>query len=349
MNHRDENIEPPLKIGRRRAVSVSGEALVKMRPMFPDSPSPLPLLVEPTVEGVDLVAWCGANKSLIEEKIAHHGGILFRGFGLRSVERLQEVVRGLYGDLLEYIDRVQPRRALEAKVYSSTEYPPEQSIEFHNEASYAANWPLKIFFLCLQPSREGGETPIADGRRVLGRLSEPTRRTFAERGLCYVRNMGDGFGISWQTSFQTDDRGRMEEFCRANAVEIEWKGGDRLRTRSVRPAVARHPRTGEWVWFNAAISSHVTTLPPEAQRALLSQYREEDLPKHVFHADGSPIDLAMLEEVREAFRAETVTFTWQAGDLLMLDNMLACHGRWPYRGERKVVVAMAEAVGLSDL
>lgn len=346
-----ENLAEPglgkLKSIRRRAVEAGAVGLVRARPLR--EAGDLPLLIEPVVDGVDVVAWAEANRPFIEESLLRHGGILFRGFGVDSVPRLQEVVRALYGEPLAYLDRVQPRREVADQVYTSTEYPPDQTIEMHNEASYAARWPLRIFFCCLLPSEWGGETPIADGRRVLARLSPEVRRCFAEKGLMYVRNMGDGFGISWQTAFQTDDREQMEEFCRENQVEVEWKGGDRLRTRSLRPAIVRHPRTGEEVWFNAAISSHVSTLDPATRQALLAEYREEDLPKHVFHADGSAIDPAMLEAVREAFRQESVAFSWQRGDLLLLDNMLATHGRRPYGGARKVVVAMAVPVSVRDL
>lgn len=336
-----------LKSIRRRAIEPGTGGLVRMRPLRPDGD--LPLLIEPAVDGVDLAAWVAAHREPVEESLLKTGGILFRGFGIDSVPRFQEIVRALYGELLSYQDRVQPRSEVAGNVYTSTEFPPEHTIEMHNEASYAARWPLRIFFFCLLPSEVGGETPIADGRRILARLAPEVRRRFEEKGLQYVRNMGDGFGISWQTAFQTGDRGRMEEFCRENRVEVEWKGGDRLRTRSVRPAIVRHPRTGEAAWFNAAVSSHVSTLDPATRQALLSEYREEDLPKHVFHGDGSPIEPDLLEAVREAFREEAVAFPWQKGDVLLLDNMLALHGRNPYRGARKVVVAMAEPMSLWDL
>jgi alpha-ketoglutarate-dependent taurine dioxygenase len=37
-----------------------------------------------------------------------------------------------------------------------------------------------------------------------------------------------------------------------------------------------------------------------------------------------------------------VAFPWQKGDILMVDNMLAAHGREPFTGPRKIMVAMAE-------
>jgi alpha-ketoglutarate-dependent taurine dioxygenase len=49
-----------------------------------------------------------------------------------------------------------------------------------------------------------------------------------------------------------------------------------------------------------------------------------------------------VEQIRQAYRQETVAFPWQKGDLLMLDNMLVAHGRNPFSGERKVIVSMAE-------
>jgi hypothetical protein len=51
--------------------------------------------------------------------------------------------------------------------------------------------------------------------------------------------------------------------------------------------------------------------------------------------------------VREAYRQETVTFPWQEGDILMLDNMLVAHGRSPFVGSRKIAVGMSETYSYS--
>ena len=46
---------------------------------------------------------------------------------------------------------------------------------------------------------------------------------------------------------------------------------------------------------------------------------------------------------RLALRAETVTFPWRRGDVLLLDNMLTAHGRRPFTGDRRVLVAMGNS------
>ncbi|MFL6253469.1 MAG: TauD/TfdA family dioxygenase, partial [Pyrinomonadaceae bacterium] len=175
------------------------------------------------------------------------------------------------------------------------------------------------------------------------------RERFAEKGWMYVRNFGDGLGLDWRTVFQTTERAVVEEHCRRHGIEFEWKDGGRLRTRSVRPAVARHPRTSEMVWFNHATFFHVTTLEPPVRELLMREFDERDLPTNTFYGDGSPIEESVADELREAYRQETVVFPWQRGDLLVLDNMLTAHGRRPYAGERRILVGMAEPVSHDEI
>jgi alpha-ketoglutarate-dependent taurine dioxygenase len=215
-------------------------------------------------------------------------------------------------------------------------------ILFHNESSHLPTWPLRQFFSCILPSETGGETPLADVRRVLGRISPETRERFRERKVMYVRNYDEGLGLDWREVFQTEDRAAVERYCAAAGITAEWGEGDRLRTRQVAQAVARHPQTGEEVWFNHAAFFHVSRLDARVREALLEAVGEEHLPNNSFYGDGGAIEPSALEEVAAAYDAETVAFPWQAGDILMLDNMLVAHGRRPYTGARKILVAMTE-------
>lgn len=327
--------------GGRRAVSLTQEGLVHVRPMATDRG--LPLLVEPAVAGsVDLVEWIRSNRSRLAGELAKHGGILFRGFEVEGISGCERLIEAVSDRALEYRERSSPRSNVGGNIYSSTDYPSDQNIFLHNENSYQEAFPLKIFFSCITPSAQGGETPIADCRRVYERIDPKVRSRFLDEGWMYVRNFGAGFGLPWQTVFQTSDRIEVESYCREHGIDTEWKDGNRLATRAVRRAAGRHPRTGENTWFNHATIFHVTTLAPAVRDALLAEFAEEDLPSNSYYGSGAPIEPEVLEHLREAYHRETVIFPWQKGDFLMLDNMLVAHGRQPFSGERKVVVGMAE-------
>jgi alpha-ketoglutarate-dependent taurine dioxygenase len=327
---------------KRKAVNLSIKELITTKPLNPDKR--LPLLITPTIDDVSLVAWAKDSREFIDRSLLDHGGILLRGFGIKTSEELEEFIRAVSGESLEYRERSSPRSQVGGNIYTSTDYPADQSIFLHNENSYQSVWPLRIFFFCAQAAKEGGETPIADCRRVLERIRPEVRRRFAEKGWMYVRNFGDGFGLDWKIVFQTSDKAVVEEHCRKNRILLEWKSGDRLKTRAIRPALRKHPRTEEMVWFNHATFFHVSTLEPKIRDGLLSNFKEEDLPANTYYGDGLPIEPYVLDELRDAYHQETVQFPWNEGDILLLDNMLTAHGRSPYVGPRKILVGMSEPI-----
>lgn len=329
---------------RRRLISVSEESMVHAEPMF--AGPRLPLVITPVTHGVDLMTWVAENKTYIADRLLEHGGILFRDFGVRTTPEFERFIELASGEMLEYSERSSPRsRVTDRNIYTSTDYPPSQSIFVHNENSYKRNFNLKIFFFCETPALQGGATPIADCRNVYSRITPEVRDRFVEKGWMYTRNYGDGFGLDWQTTFQTTDKNVVEEHCRRNGITTEWTSDGRLKTRAVLPAVIKHPVSGETVWFNHATFFHVSTLEASLREGLLASFENEaDLPTNTYYGDGSPIEPETLDELREAYRQETVSFPWQRGDILMLDNILAAHGRAPYEGPRKILVGMTELV-----
>ncbi|MEO4048124.1 TauD/TfdA family dioxygenase [Pseudomonas sp. CAU 1711] len=303
----------------------------------------LPLLVEPPEGDGNWRHWLPALQELARTRLPDVGGLLLRGFDVLGEQPFQQLARAFGHELLGYEFGSTPRQAVEQGVYTSTEYPAHQVIPLHNEQSYTLAWPLKIWFHCVQPSVEGGETPIADSRLIYRRLDPALRERFAERRLMYVRNYGNGLDLPWEQAFNTADRAEVERFCRAGRIEFEWKADGELRTRQVCQAVARHPRTGDMVWFNQAHLFHVSNLAPAVREGLLAVVEDPlDLPRNVYYGDGSPLEEDALAQIRDVLDACTVRFPWQQGDVLMLDNMLVAHGRASFKGSRKVIVAMAE-------
>ena len=330
---------PP--VFRRKPITGTSEGLVKMSPALADKT--LPLSIQPTLRGIDPAAWAHDNVELIESLLQKHGALIFQNFDINSVEDFQNFTAAVSGDkLMQYTERSSPRHEVKGFIYTSTDYPADQAIFPHNEHSYSLSWPMKLYLCCETPPLKGGETPIGDCRRILQRIPAKTRDKFAEKGWMYVRNFGDGFGLPWQTAFNTTDTQKVEEYCRSHDIQFHWKSGNRLRTTQVRPALATHPVTGEEVWFNHATFFHITTLDRNLQQALRAGFKEEDLPNNTYYGDGTPIDDEVAESLRQAYMQEMVKLPWNKGDLLIVDNMLVSHSRSPYEGPRKILFAMAE-------
>ena len=261
---------------------------------------------------------------------------------MNGTSEFEQFIQGISGELLDYPYRSTPRSQVMGNIYTSTEYPADQFIPLHNEMAYSSSWPMKIWFFCITVAEQGGETPIADSRKVFQHIDTKIKEQFIQKKIMYVRNYGKGLDLQWENVFQTSQKLEVETYCRKAGIEFEWKDGNHLRTRQVCQAVATHPKTGETVWFNQAHLFHVSNLKPEVREFLLSIFKESDLPRNTYYGDGSPIETSILDEIREIYQQEAVTFTWRKGDILMLDNMLTAHGRMPFLGSRKIVVGMAE-------
>ena len=332
---------------QRKPIRLSQTHLIKPELLQPETL--LPLVVKPAMEELNLITWAASHQEWIDTHLLQHGGILFRNFNVKHTTEFEQFIQGISGTLLDYSYRSTPRRQVSGKIYTSTEYPATQSIPLHNEMAYSLNWPLKIWFFCVQSAEQGGETPIADSRKVFQRIAPDIKEKFSRKKVMYVRNYSDKFDLSWENVFQTKNKADVEQYCRKAGIEFEWKDGNQLRTRQVCQGIATHPTTGEKVWFNQAHLFHVSNLDPEIRQSLLGAIKEEDLPRNAYYGDGSPIEISVLDEIRQAYQQETITFSWQNGDILMLDNMLAAHGRLPFVGSRKVLVGMANPFEANNL
>lgn len=323
---------------------------VEIRTGFIDEEKKLPLVITPKHQGLPIREFVKANQKEIEANLLKYGGILFRGFQVDGVEDFEATVESCYGSLIDYNDRITHRTQVQGKIYTATDFPPELEIILHNEHSFAAQFPMRIFFYCIEAAEKGGETPIADVRRVYKQIDPSITKPFKEKGVLYVRNLSGGpFGFTWQEVYQTQDKAEMERFCKESETGYDWIDENKVRTKQLRPAIAKHPVTGELLWMNHATLLNVFAIEPKLQKMLLKLFKEKDLPNNTFYGDGTSISKDVIGELRKAYDVETIAFRWEPGDVLMLDNMLVAHGRKPFSGKRKVVVAMAKPVSWKEL
>jgi alpha-ketoglutarate-dependent taurine dioxygenase len=312
-----------------------------------DSEKGFPLVVRPAAGKADvgaLISWCRDHREELETAILRHGAVLFRGYGADNLDALVDFRSALVGEALDYVDGNSPRTKLDRKVYTTTEYPADQEISMHNELSYSAKWPERLYLCCVTPPETGGETPVADCRRIVDALRPETARAFTEQRVCYVRNLHDGVGLgpSWQATFETESREEVEAFCTAGKIDFRWKDDGGLWLSQLGHGITKHPKTGESIWFNQVDQFHPTNLPPEVCEYLTFEFegRENELPMWSCFEDGTPISSEIYDEIRRVNRAESVYAPWESGDLMIVDNMLCMHGRNHYTGSRKILVTM---------
>lgn len=291
---------------------------------------------------LNIFDWVKENKFLLENYLIKNGGILLRNFNIHSLSEFNRIAQILSPDLLDYVYRSTPRTKLGGKIYTATEYPADRTIPLHNENAYSRSWPNKIFFFSVIVSSDGGETPIADSRNVYKKIDPQVKDKFEKHGVMYIRNYTKGIDLSWQEVFQTEEEVKVEKYCRANNIEFKWKEGyPELTTRQTCQATLVHPTSGESVWFNQAHLFHISSLDEESRLSLINELREENIPRNASYGNGEPFEIEVLDHVREVYNQEKVKFKWHKGDIMILDNILMAHGREPYKGERKVAVAMA--------
>lgn len=329
---------PKPDLSRRRAITVSEDGLVRMRLLHPNGSL---LVIGPNTAGVDLADWSRTTSPLVNNLLLKHGALLFRGFNLGDVERFERFALTICSELFNE-NGEHPRQSLGNSVYTPVFYPPEQFLLWHNENSFNLRWPRKILFGCVEPASSGGETPVVDSRKVYEMIEPDIRERFESKGVMYVRNYGRGLGLDWTTVFRTTDPKEVEAQCEREGLECEWKDKDRLRTRCVRPAVVRHPQTGEPAWFTQAQHWHISCLDSSTRTAIQDLFDEPDWPRHCYYGDGSAIPDSEMESILGVYARLEQSFPWERGDVLVVDNLLMAHARKPFTGTRKLLVTMGE-------
>jgi alpha-ketoglutarate-dependent taurine dioxygenase len=300
-----------------------------------------------SVTTADAARWAAEHRTALRALATEHGALLVRGLALRDHAEIEAVFRQL-GDLMTETEAFAPRQCYAHGVYSSSKWPPNQPMCMHHELSYVSEPPGLMLFACPIPPAVGGATPIADSPTALNALSADLVERFERLGWLLIRNYNDDIGASFAEAFGTDDPRAVESYCRANAIEFEWQGEGELRTRQRRTAVVHHPISGQRCWFNQIAFLNEWTIDPEVREYLVDLYGADGLPFNTRFGNGDPIGPDVIQSINEVYEANSARERWQAGDLMLVDNIRTAHGREPFEGSREVLVAMADAVHLTD-
>lgn len=318
-----------------------------------------PLVVEPTERDGTLdqfLKTISQNKEDLKKDLLKNGALLFRNFPVANEHDFASVIKSLgAGKFIDYIGGDSPRNKIIDGVYTSTEAPPSVKIPLHNELSFVKNYPKHIYFYCHVAPQANGETIIADARKVFQSVDESVKKRFIEKNLryssCYYYqsrfwqfvNKYQKSHKSWIDVFETHDKEDVENKCRQNDFDFKWHGNDWLQISQTRPAVLSHPITNEQVWFNQV---HLYDFNPKLLGfwrylgAKLVYMKKHKRLHEAFFGDHSRIPQKDIYHILDVLDRNTVYFPWKKGDVLVLDNVLAMHGRATFTGKRRVMTAM---------
>jgi alpha-ketoglutarate-dependent taurine dioxygenase len=297
---------------------------------------------------VNLPEWARQHRGELDTLVTLHGAILFRGFSISGVDEFEQVTdAAVDGNWVEYREAATPRSSVTAHISTSTEYPASLRIYVHNENSHVTSWPLYLFFYCCIPAKAGGATPLADCRAIRQRLPPSVVSAFEQKGWLYRRNFLTTSSTPWTKVFGTNQEKDVADYCRANYMTPEWNERG-LTVTYRRWATLPHPKTGDLLWFNHGTFFNRHTLDPALRHALRS-VSDERLASNTYFGDGTPIGDDVMTALDDAYTSETIRFAWNAGDILMVDNMRLAHGRESYIGAREVYVAMKQQIHCSQI
>ena len=305
-----------------------------------------PLVLQCGTSGATLratVDWVRAHRAELHEQAERHGAILFRGFPLSSPEDFDAFVAGFqlpnfpYNESLSNAVRVNWTE----RVFSANEAPPDVTIYFHHEMAQTPIFPAKLFFFCQRAADEGGETPICRSDVLFDRLAERCpafAQDCEEKGLQYTNvmpadnDLKSGMGRSWQSTLGAGSREEAEQRLERLGYSWEWLDDGCLRATSpVLPAV-REVAPGRKAFFNQLI-------------AAFQGWKDSrnDPAKAIRFGDGTPLDRNAVNIATALANELTFDVPWQPGDAVLVDNLLAMHGRRTFRGTRKVLASLADA------
>lgn len=337
-------LQSPFSI-KKKAQTLNFRAKEQTRSYFFDDAEALPLVVSPAVPDLDPFFWAEQQQDWIHKQVARYGAVLFRGFAIEEPQAFQAFAAKLCHELFaEYGDLPKAGN----KIYKVTPYPPDKTIYFHNESSHLKRFPSRQFFYCKQPAAEGGRTPIVDCQKLYQALNPSLVDRLSRHGLTYCRHFIPGIDVSWQEFFHSDNPQEVTDYCRAQGIDCTWEG-EALLTRQNAPAVIRHPDTGALILFNQIQLHHPAFLDPAVREQLETLYTPDRFPRQVTFGNGDPIDDDVAKAMAELYWQHAVSFPWQHGDVLLVDNLRISHGRLPYTPPRAMFVAMGDLIHQSQV
>jgi alpha-ketoglutarate-dependent taurine dioxygenase len=291
------------------------------------------------------------DPAAVDDLLRQHGAVLWRGFDL-DVAGFKALTERYSADFDDYRGGGMrmpgfDREAIGGDVTVMTTTGGSQSfgLPLHGELYYNDSHPDLVWFCCLRPAAQAGQTTLAWATALFDAIAPQHQTYFAGRTLAYEHHLSDG---AWRTAFQTGEIGEAAAAAARRGLAFDYQPEqDAVRTRYLAPAVQADPVNGRPGFINSALVVHIgewafrsgwvrTNIRPDAAA---------NAPLVVRTADGEQLCEAAMDDAFRAAEHVTADVNWQQGDVLLIDNRRLLHGRREcHDPARRIIVRMGQRI-----
>lgn len=300
----------------------------------------------------DAVAWVEEHRPALDELILSHGAIVLRGFPVETSEDFASIGACFPAYTGGYQGGAAARRSVTKGVYEATQRTGDQPIPIHQEMFYLRDYPRRIVFFARKVAEEGGETLIADMRRVTKDMPSSLRPKLEKLGIRNVRNFAAKTGKNeesrlmdkrgWDFAFYTDSQEEVDEICRRRHMQPHWHDDGSLTVFNDEDAFVTHPSTGEKIYRGGLHIAHFFRGSYDNTGQAAELRSQQKFPSGAFLGDGSELAPDEDMEFRQVVDRYTYSWPWRDGDVMFLDNLQVGHGRNPFSGTRATEVSLLD-------
>ena len=185
--------------------------------------------------------------------------------------------------------------------------------------------------LCVGDSEEA----TLEGMRLIEEEFEARGGVRYRKRLWSAARVPSSQTYTWQKFFFTEDAEVAKAEVKKRDANATMDEDDEIHFAEKLPATHPHPVTGEACWFNGVHTNHASYYEEAAHVDTTA-----GSPMQTEYADGEPIPEQIIERVRAAYWNNSVAVPLVSGALIVVDNMLAGHGRmgWVPPHPRKVLL-----------
>jgi Taurine catabolism dioxygenase TauD, TfdA family len=280
----------------------------------------------------------------VDAALAVGGAVLVEGLSVSTPASLADARDALGYNGVGGLERYAPTVDLGGDVYSAPEWGADREMCLHHEQAHRRILPRVLLMACAEAASAGGEMLIGDTRAVLEQLPAALTEHFRRAGWMLERNFRPYLGLPWTVAFGRSEPTELDRYAMSEGIELHWRTDNSLHTRQRRPAILRHPLSGDECWCNDVAFFSQWSVDDVERKLLLSSFGPAGIPFNTEFGDGTPLGAEQWQELIDAYESATIRVPLGEGDLLVIDNILMAHGRAPYTGHRQILVAAADPV-----